>query len=263
MTARRVAIAFAAGSGVLCVIALALIGLSLGASIGEGSWGFRGFGLINAVGFTSIGAIVAIRRPQNLIGRFLLANGVFWALTELEFEYAVYAIVGRPGPLPGGMIAAWLCSWEWTINVGLYPVLFVIFPDGRISSLARRAVVGGSALVTALLAFVFAVRPGPLQLTGFVDNPFTPVPQSMIDAANVGALARSEEHTSELQSPCNLVCRLLLEKNKYRTAHARLPSCITNVTRNRLLRHYRRSKSHPSTLSHHQQTLLVKKHEFG
>src|SRR5256885_5815901 len=28
----------------------------------------------------------------------------------------------------------------------------------------------------------------------------------------VGALLRSEEHTSELQSPCNLVCRLLLEK---------------------------------------------------
>src|SRR5256885_10943513 len=29
---------------------------------------------------------------------------------------------------------------------------------------------------------------------------------------------RSEEHTSELQSPCNLVCRLLLEKkNKQRT----------------------------------------------
>src|SRR5688500_19583246 len=28
------------------------------------------------------------------------------------------------------------------------------------------------------------------------------------------ARARSEEHTSELQSPCNLVCRLLLEKKK-------------------------------------------------
>src|SRR5256885_2451622 len=27
--------------------------------------------------------------------------------------------------------------------------------------------------------------------------------------------ARSEEHTSELQSPCNLVCRLLLEKKKH------------------------------------------------
>src|SRR5688500_19549337 len=29
-----------------------------------------------------------------------------------------------------------------------------------------------------------------------------------------GAAIRSEEHTSELQSPCNIVCRLLLEKKK-------------------------------------------------
>src|SRR5256885_12625296 len=32
-----------------------------------------------------------------------------------------------------------------------------------------------------------------------------------------GEWKRSEEHTSELQSPCNLVCRLLLEKKKTRT----------------------------------------------
>src|SRR5256885_12387956 len=32
-----------------------------------------------------------------------------------------------------------------------------------------------------------------------------------------GPPARSEEHTSELQSPCNLVCRLLLEKKKKNT----------------------------------------------
>src|SRR2546426_8242200 len=30
---------------------------------------------------------------------------------------------------------------------------------------------------------------------------------------------RSEEHTSELQSPCNLVCRLLLEKKKKTMLH--------------------------------------------
>src|SRR5256885_12977223 len=30
---------------------------------------------------------------------------------------------------------------------------------------------------------------------------------------------RSEEHTSELQSPCNLVCRLLLEKKKKKRTH--------------------------------------------
>src|SRR5256885_7426893 len=34
---------------------------------------------------------------------------------------------------------------------------------------------------------------------------------------------RSEEHTSELQSPCNLVCRLLLEKKKQK------PTCSTHL----------------------------------
>src|SRR5205807_10048129 len=33
-------------------------------------------------------------------------------------------------------------------------------------------------------------------------------------SANLWTNLRSEEHTSELQSPCNLVCRLLLEKKK-------------------------------------------------
>src|SRR5256885_9329867 len=41
------------------------------------------------------------------------------------------------------------------------------------------------------------VRPDPSYLNPYVD--------------------RSEEHTSELQSPCNLVCRLLLEKKKKKT----------------------------------------------
>src|SRR2546426_8667541 len=34
------------------------------------------------------------------------------------------------------------------------------------------------------------------------------------DGERTALVIRSEEHTSELQSPCNLVCRLLLEKKK-------------------------------------------------
>src|SRR5256885_12235313 len=34
------------------------------------------------------------------------------------------------------------------------------------------------------------------------------------EPAGRAGVPRSEEHTSELQSPCNLVCRLLLEKKK-------------------------------------------------
>src|SRR2546426_2263202 len=40
-----------------------------------------------------------------------------------------------------------------------------------------------------------------------------------------GGNARSEEHTSELQSPCNLVCRLLLEKKK----NFDIPNCMENA----------------------------------
>src|SRR5256885_16054314 len=47
--------------------------------------------------------------------------------------------------------------------------------------------------VSALLAQILEPGHGGLQLVG---------------------ADRSEEHTSELQSPCNLVCRLLLEKKK-------------------------------------------------
>src|SRR2546426_8224228 len=44
-----------------------------------------------------------------------------------------------------------------------------------------------------------------------------------IDTTLAGPL-RSEEHTSELQSPCNLVCRLLLEKKKNDTKKTSLSS---------------------------------------
>src|SRR2546426_7976699 len=40
-------------------------------------------------------------------------------------------------------------------------------------------------------------------------------------------LWRSEEHTSELQSPCNLVCRLLLEKKKKKETNNY--SCTINI----------------------------------
>ena len=189
MTVRRVALALAALSAACSALALVWLLLSLDAPVGEGSWGFRGFGLINAIGFTAIGAIVTLRRPSSVIGWFLLANGVLWSVIDVEVEYAVYAILGRPSPLPGGVVAAWLGSWEWTINIGLYPVLFVIFPDGRLSTPARRAIVAAATMVTVLLAFQFAFRPGPLQLAAFVDNPVTPLPQAAVDAIGLAALA--------------------------------------------------------------------------
>src|SRR5256885_5284250 len=66
---------------------------------------------------------------------------------------------------------------------------------------------------------------GPREVRDGAKNPF--LPEDLVgkarDIAHVNARAhhdaaagRSEEHTSELQSPCNIVCRLLLEKKKRR-----------------------------------------------
>src|SRR5256885_11163360 len=41
---------------------------------------------------------------------------------------------------------------------------------------------------------------------------------------------RSEEHTSELQSPCNLVCRLLLEKNQSESLHNDSPTISMSLS---------------------------------
>src|SRR5256885_7599850 len=60
------------------------------------------------------------------------------------------------------------------------------------------------------------------------------VPQMLAELDRLyelGEHLRSEEHTSELQSPCNLVCRLLLEKKKKKkeTLHNHIINYTTDV----------------------------------
>src|ERR1022692_2749657 len=64
------------------------------------------------------------------------------------------------------------------------------------------------------------------------------------------ALCGSEEHTSELQSPCNLVCRLLLEKKNQQIGGGRL---------DRLLRALRRPGRHSQ--KEHEQGLQPVHHQ--
>src|SRR2546426_2229266 len=59
------------------------------------------------------------------------------------------------------------------------------------------------------------------------------------------ATGRSEEHTSELQSPCNLVCRLLLEKKK--NSKTELRSGYRTSTTSVQITSLRLSRSHTVT----------------
>src|SRR5256885_11415359 len=53
-----------------------------------------------------------------------------------------------------------------------------------------------------------------INVSAFANLGFAPWPFVNTNVPLNGHICRSEEHTSELQSPCNLVCRLLLEKKK-------------------------------------------------
>src|SRR2546426_8962247 len=80
-----------------------------------------------------------------------------------------------------------------------------LFRSGLLERLREQLVRPLAALVGSEI--VRAVEPDAVDLLGrqeFHD----------VDGAGGALFERSEEHTSELQSPCNLVCRLLLEKKK-------------------------------------------------
>ena len=58
--------------------------------------------------FSTVGALVASRRPENPIGWIFLAGASCWGVGELALEYAVYALVTADGALPGGV---WRAAW--------------------------------------------------------------------------------------------------------------------------------------------------------
>src|SRR5438067_8237283 len=84
------------------------------------------------------------------------------------------------------------------------------------TTLFRSEMLFGVAELLAFCSRSFSLDPGDLLLTG------TPWGCGyFMDPPRALELGRSEEHTSELQSRFDLVCRLLLEKKKQSEAHRR------------------------------------------
>src|SRR5256885_6926066 len=94
---------------------------------------------------------------------------------------------------------------QWVISA--YALVFggFLLLGGRAADLLGRRRIFLVGLVVFTLASLFA---------GLAWSETSLIAARAVHGLGAAVITRSEEHTSELQSPCNLVCRLLLEKKK-------------------------------------------------
>jgi hypothetical protein len=127
---------------------------------------------VSAVAFSLVGAVVGSRRPENPIGWLFCAIGVFAAIVLLSSEYGAYALLAQPDSLPGGLAMVWIRAWAWVPYVGLFVLLFLVFPEGWPRSRALRWFTSLVLFVIAYGTVLAAFSPGPIDaIGGAVENP--------------------------------------------------------------------------------------------
>jgi hypothetical protein len=110
--------------------------------------------------FSTVGALVASRRPENSIGWLFLSGAFLWILGELTLEYGVYTLITAPGTLPAGAWMAWFGAWARGIGWFLIVMfLLLLFPTGRLPSPRWRPVMWGAVGFVVLFTLTSWLSP--------------------------------------------------------------------------------------------------------
>jgi hypothetical protein len=133
-----------------------------------------GIDAVLALTFPTVGAIVASRRPGNVVGWLFCAVGLCGGVEIFTVEYGHYALVTNPGSLPTGVISTWIGTWVWLPGVTLtITFLLLLFPHGRLLSPRWRPVAWLAAGVTVAGTALLALAPWDLLDPGVpARNPF-------------------------------------------------------------------------------------------
>jgi signal transduction histidine kinase len=119
---------------------------------GVGTWSLlTGFDIAVSIPVPILGALIASRRPRNAIGWVYLGHIFLFALVAFGQMYAVHALLVDPGVPPGGRFMAWLSASLFPIAICLLPLLFLLFPTGRLPSSRWRPVAWLTGLVLVCL----------------------------------------------------------------------------------------------------------------
>src|ERR671920_695367 len=123
-----------------------------------------------ALGYSTVGAIVASRLPKSPIGWLFCAIGFIFGVSHFSAEYAAYALLAPSRSLPAGEAFAWLTSWVWVFGLAMIVYLDLLFPNGRLPSTRWRWFAWFTAIVLLPAAILGALSPG-LILSSTLINP--------------------------------------------------------------------------------------------
>ena len=107
--------------------------------------------------FSVVGAIVASRRPDNVVGWLMLLAGAVNAFAQAAMEYGVWGLVRHPGSLPGADLGAWVMSFMWTPAIAAIVFVIAYFPNGRLASPRWRWLPWMTTLCSTVIVVVTAV----------------------------------------------------------------------------------------------------------
>jgi signal transduction histidine kinase len=142
------------------------------------------------LGYSTVGALLASRKPGNRIGWLIMMAGLALVISGFGGEYLVYGLETRPGSLPGARFAAVLSNLAWGPLLVVLILVVLLFPTGRVPGPRWRflppTILGlfGLALAGTIL------QPGPIDAGVHVENPLgVEALDSLIElAATVGFL---------------------------------------------------------------------------
>ena len=123
--------------------------------------------------FSVLGIVIAGRK-HNPVGLIFSALAVAAVIQLTADDYILRANVTAPGSLPLVVYAEWVDRWIGAAVITLLPLLFLLFPTGRIPSTRWRWVFRAWAASVCLWVAGFMLTPGPLDVSNsdHASNPF-------------------------------------------------------------------------------------------